>query len=98
MADTEFWFARYTLVPNRGRGIRPLNSSGVLAIAAFIALLLIGGAVFLLLALLTPYFVLGVILFAVCAIVAGAFFIWAGVTKSDPVRTVADYQRDGLLR
>ncbi len=98
MAETEYWFARYALVPNRARGIRPLNGKGTAVIAGFVGLMVAGGLLFLLLALLTPLFALGVALFVLCAICAGALLIWAGVAKSDPVRTVADYQKAGLLK
>ncbi|MEO6015373.1 MAG: hypothetical protein ABIQ30_17530 [Devosia sp.] len=96
MADSEYWFARYKLNPV-GRGLRALRWQGIAAIAAFAGAMIGGGLAMLLLGL-AGYAFAGVSVFVVCAIAGGTFFIWAGMTKSDPVRTVADYQTAGLLK
>ena len=93
---SDYWFARYNLQP-QGRGLRPLNAMGRLTIALFVAAMVGGGLGFIGLGLLNN-FVLGAVIFALCAAAGGAFFIWAGATKSDPTRTVADYQREGLIK
>jgi hypothetical protein len=93
---SEYWFARYTLAPSRGRAIKALSWQGWATIALFLAAMVGGGLLFAAL-VVAGQVALGIIAFALCAIAGAAFFIWAAVAKSDPVRTVADYQKDGRL-
>ncbi len=97
MAEQEYWFARYRLKPNRGRGIRALRWEGRAVVAGFVLAMVVGGLTFLLLGLADRFF-LGIAAFVLCAIVGASIFTWAAVTKSDPVRTVADYQAAGVLK
>lgn len=91
---TDYWSARYTLAPNRGRAIKALTWQGRATIGLFLVAMLGGGLIFAALAV-AGQMVLGVIAFALSAIAGAAFFIWAATTKSDPARTVTDYQKDG---
>ena len=97
MADTEYWFARYRLNPT-GRGVMPLNWKGRAVIQGFVLGIVGGALLFLPLAVWAHQVVPGAIVFAICAIAAGATFIWAAMTKSDPVKTVADYRASGALK
>lgn len=97
MAEQEYWFARYRLEPNRGRGIRPLRWQGRAVIGGFVLAMVGGGLAFLLLGLNGLMF-LGAAVFVIFAITGASVFIWAAVTRSDPVKTVADYQARGILK
>ena len=90
---SEYWFARYkpAVAPQRAsRGLIPLNWKGRAAIAAFVLALILGGASMLFFGL-RDQMQIGIPLFVVLAIAGGAFFIWAAVTKADPVKSAYDY-------
>jgi hypothetical protein len=91
--NERYWFARHRANPP-GRGLVPLRWQGRAVIALFVIAIIGGGILWLLLALLFHLFIVGVIIFALCALAGGAFFIWAAATRSDPVRSVADYRRE----
>jgi hypothetical protein len=97
VAEQEYWFARYRVKPNEGRGLRPLSWKGRAVIAGFVLAMIGGGVAFLLLGLAHLLFA-GIAVFVICAFGGAATFIWAAVTKSDPVKTVADYQAAGVLK
>ena len=97
MAEQEYWFARYRLEPNRGRAIRALRWQGRTVIGGFV-LAMVGGGIAMLLLGLSNLMFLGVVVFVLCALVGASTFIWAAVTKSDPIKTVADYQAAGVLK
>lgn len=86
-----YWFARYRLGANPSRGLAPLNWKGRAVVGGFVAGLLLGGLLFLLLSL-NGQMAWGVAVFAVCGIASGSTFLWAAMTRSDPLRTVADYR------
>ena len=90
---TEYWFARHRtgLPQNQSRGLVPISIKGTLAIAAFVAGLILGGLLFLLFGLRDEFFP-GIACFVILAIASFSFFIWAAVAKSDPVRTIYDYR------
>ncbi len=93
---TEYWFARYrpSAPPqNAGRGLVPLNWKGRLAIAAFVLGLVLGGVLMLLFGL-RDQMQIGIPLFIVLAIAGGAFFLWASVARTDPVKSVADHMAE----
>ncbi|HVY50716.1 MAG TPA: hypothetical protein VHA07_04065 [Devosia sp.] len=89
---TEYWFARYTpgLPQNAGRGLVPLGWKGRAAIATFVLGILAGGLCMIAFGL-RDQFAIGIPLFAVFAIAGGAFYLWASVAKTDPVRSIYDY-------
>ena len=90
---TQYWFARYKpgLPSQAGRGLVPLNWKGVATIAGFIASLLVGGALFLYFGL-HDEFIVGVPAFVVLAIAGFVLFIWASVAKTDPKKSIYEYQ------
>lgn len=90
---TEYWFARYRIGTNPSRGLVPLTWQGRAVIAGFAGGMVLGGLLFLLFGLRDQFFP-GIVLFVVCAIAGTATFIWAATTKSDPVRTVAEYRAE----
>jgi nitrogen fixation-related uncharacterized protein len=86
-----YWFARYRVNPE-GRGLVAVSWQGYAVIVGFILSFVLGGLCWLLLAFVGHALILGVVVFAVFAVIGGSTFIWAAATKSDPKRTVADYQ------
>lgn len=94
---TRYWFARYRVAPNEGRGLVLLGWQGRAVIAVFVLAMLAGAAIFAGLSF-AGFMALGVILFVACAIAGGAFFLWAAVAKADPKQTVDDYRKAGVLR
>ena len=92
---TEYWFARYRtgLPQNQSRGLVPLNWKGRAVIAGFVGSMALGGLLFLLFGLRDQFFP-GIALFVVCAVAGAVTFLWAATTKSDPVKTVADYRAE----
>ena len=89
---TEYWFARYRVGPKQSRGLTPIAWQGWAIIAGFVGAMLLGGLSFVTIATFTPYFPLGIAIFVICAFGGGCTFIWAATTKSDPIKTAADYQ------
>jgi hypothetical protein len=90
---TDYWFARYkpaTTSQRAGRGLVPLNWKGRATIAAFVLAMVGGGALFLFFGLREQFFP-GIACFAISAIAGASFFIWAGVSKADPVKSAYDY-------
>jgi hypothetical protein len=92
-----YWFARYRVNPE-GRGLVAVSWQGFAVIFGFILSFVLGVVTWLLLALVAHQLVLGVVVFAVFAALGGITFVWAATTKSDPTRTVADYQAAGGIR
>jgi hypothetical protein len=97
-ADNDgYWFARHKLNPE-GRGLVAVSWQGYAVIVGFVLSMVLGGVIFLLMALLAHQYVVGIVAFVVFAIVGGGTFVWSAATKSDPQRTVADYQASGGIR
>ena len=90
---TDYWFARYkpaTTQQRAGRGLVPLNWKGRATIAAFVLAMICGGLLFLFFGLRDQFFP-GIACFVILAIAGASFFIWAGATKADPVKSAYDY-------
>lgn len=84
IAMSEYWFARQEVNGQAGRGVHPLNWKGRAVIAGFVAAMVLGGAAFLAIGLLTQNVLLGAAVFAVSAFYGAATFLWAAAAKSDP--------------
>lgn len=80
----KYWFERGLVNGRVGRAVYPTGWQGRAVIALFVLAMVGGGSAFLLIALLTPHFALGIVAF-ICGAVAGpGIFLWAAATKSDP--------------
>ena len=93
---SEYWFARYTPATTSqraGRGLVALSWKGRAAIATFVLGLVLGGICMLFFGL-RDQMQIGIPLFIVCAIAGGSFFLWAGVAKTDPVKSAYDYLKE----
>jgi len=90
---TQYWFARYRTGANVSRGLVPLTWQGRAVIAVFVGGMVLGGLLFLQFGLRDQFFP-GIVLFVVCAAVGAAAFLWAAATRSDPVKTVAEYRAE----
>jgi hypothetical protein len=93
LADIDYWFARYRtgLPQNQSRGLVPLSWKGRATIALFVTGLILGGVLFLLFGLRDQFFP-AIACFAIMAIASFSFFLWAAITKTDPVKTIYDYR------
>lgn len=88
----DYWFARYRRPDGRpAKGIIPLNWKGRAVVAGFVVAMIAGGIAFVTTVLMTQDFVLGIVLFVVLDLVGAGTFLWAAVTKCDPIRPAADY-------
>jgi hypothetical protein len=92
MVDGRYWFARYRRPDGRpAKGIVPIAWQGRAVIAGFVAAMAVGGASFILIALLTGSFAPGIAVFAVLAACGAGTFLWASVARCDPNRTAAEH-------
>ena len=96
MADQRYWFARHRLNPT-GRGLVPVAWQGWAVIGGFVGAMLLGGLCLLGFGLRDQFFA-GIACFVLLAAAGAITFVWAGATKADPVRTVADYKASGELK
>jgi peptidoglycan/LPS O-acetylase OafA/YrhL len=89
VSEQEYWFARRR--DGFRRGVTPVRASGWYVLTAFVACMLVGGALF-------AYFMAqdrvlpGVVLYVLMVAIGAGQFIYFAVTKTDPKRTVADYR------
>ena len=92
---TEYWFARYRPGPvgQAGRGIVALSWKGYATVAGFVGCLVLGGLLMLLFGL-QDRMIIGVPIFVVFAIAGASLFIWAGVAKTDPVKSIYEYRKE----
>ncbi|MCV3209853.1 hypothetical protein OHD62_18595 [Mesorhizobium sp. YC-39] len=96
---SKYWFARHIRRNYMGhdryrKGAMPISWEGNAVIAGFIAALVIGGLIMLLMAVYTTLFPLGIALFVVLAVAGAGTFIWAVATRSDPDKSIADYKAE----
>lgn len=90
---TDYWFARYkpaTTNQSAGRGLVPLNWQGRATIAGFVLGIVVGGLLFLFFGLRDQFFP-GIASFVVLTAAGAITFLWAGVAKTDPVKSAYDY-------
>ncbi len=92
MSEDGAWFARRYPVGNPSNKLVPISREGWMVAWGFAGAMVLGGLVWTALSLLGS-FVLGVIVFVVISIAAGASFIAIAVKRSDPTKTVDDYKR-----
>lgn len=88
---SEYWFARRFPVGHSRNAMSPVSREGWLVVLAFLASMAVGGTAFAALAA-TGSVVLGAVLFAVVAALAGSMFITAAIAKGDRNHTVAEYR------
>jgi hypothetical protein len=85
MSDTRYWFVRNRMPNGRpGRAVHPVAWQGRATIAGFVIAMIGGGAAFIVTALMTKTFFLGVSIFVVCAVVGAGTFLWAATQRCDP--------------
>ncbi|QKD04212.1 hypothetical protein [Mesorhizobium loti] len=94
-----YWFARnirvgYVGRDRYGKGVMPIAWQGRAVIAGFVLAMLLGGLSMLLIGLYTRFFPLGIAIFVTLAFGGAGTFLWAVVTKSDPNKSIADYQAE----
>jgi hypothetical protein len=89
---SEFWFARRFPVGHPRNAMGPVTREGWLVVFAFVAALVAGAVIGMLLGFGGAPFS-GVAAFAALGIVAGLAFIMIAKHKGDHQRTVADYRR-----
>lgn len=88
----DYWFARYRRPDGRpSKGLLSLNWKGRAVIAGFVIAMIAGGVAFMTTVLLTRNFVLGIALFVLFDLAGAGAFLWAAVTKCDPVKPAAEY-------
>jgi fatty acid desaturase len=88
---SEYWFARRFPVGHSRNAMMPVAREGWLVVLAFVASLAVGATAFIALAV-TGSVVVGAVLFAVVAGLAGSMLITVAVAKGDRNHTVADYR------
>ena len=93
MNEREYWFARRYPLGDRRQAYAPVHWKGYAVSLVFVAALTGGGVAFAYLGAKDDFF-MGLAVFVGVTIVAGAWFILTAKANGDPVRTVAEYQKD----
>ncbi|MDB5505635.1 MAG: hypothetical protein JWR75_273 [Devosia sp.] len=88
---TEYWFARRFPVGNPRNNLAPVSRKALRVVGVFVAGMVLGGLMFLLLGL-SGQFVVGAIIFALLAGASGGYFITKAASMGDKSHTVADYK------
>lgn len=86
-----YWFARRFPVGHPRNAMAPVSPAGWLVAIGFALAMLIGGIIFLALALAGAV-VIGTLLFVAITVVAAIGFIGSAVRKGDHKRTVDEYR------
>lgn len=94
-----YWFARNIRAGHVGRdrygkGVMPIAWQGRAVIGGFVLAMLAGGLSMLLIGLYTRFFPIGIGLFIILAAGGAGTFLWAVATKSDPDKSMAEYQAE----
>lgn len=97
MSEREYWFARRFPLSDPRQSYAPVHWKGYAVSLIFVSALTAGGVTFAWLGA-SGDMLMGVMVFAGIAIVAGAWFILTAKANGDPVRTVADYKKDRQQR
>lgn len=88
----DYWFARYRRPDGRpAKGLLSLDWRGRAVIAFFVIAMIAGGVAFMTTMLMTRNVVLGIALFVLLDLIGAGTFLWAAVTKCDPVKPAAEY-------
>ena len=93
MSEREYWFARRFPLSDQRQSFAPIHWKGYAVSLVFVSVLTGGAVVFAWLGANDDLFG-GILVFAIVCLLAGVWFTTTAKLNGDPIRTVADYEKD----